>query len=94
MESYYLCIKISINEKDILCYNSGGCNDISRWMRGSGRTGSTTQGSTANSAIGFILQSMKRNTPLLKSFLYQVIQTQRRYPKNQGNDSVFKGIKA
>jgi hypothetical protein len=63
-------------------------------MRGSGRTSSTTQGSTANSAVRFISLSTKRNTHLLKSLLYQVIQAQRRYPKNQGNDSVFKGIKA
>ncbi len=94
MESCYLCIKNSINEKDIWCHISSGRNDISRWMRGSGRTASAAQGSAANSAIGFISHFTKRNTPLLKSFLYQVIQTQRKYPKYQCNDSVFKGIKA
>lgn len=54
MESYYLCIKSTVNEKDIWRNSCRGCYLNRRRMRGSGRADPKTKNPASNSTVSKI----------------------------------------
>ncbi len=91
MESYYLCIKSKVHEKDIGNNIGRGCNINRRRMRGSGRAGSTTKKPTTNSTVSIYWIPEKKDI-LIKFFLDEVVQAKCPNPQAQCNNSILEGI--